>query len=453
MKFRWKALRSSACAAVVLGPTLAIASTLAANPPAGATSSGDQWLVRGLSIGVPGLRIGALASGVPTPASQLLGVFCTSPANCWAVGDTSNGDVERNQVLHWTGRHWFGVKVPNPGGMASGDSSQLFAVRCTSASNCWAVGNARTGDQGGVDQALHWNGKKWLVVDTPTPGGILTGDINTLSDVTCTSARNCVAVGFYGANTSTMTGESELLLNQVLRWNGVRWSLASAPNPAGVAQNHVNVLAAVRCASSGDCWAAGTSGHINSKGQPTLRNEMLHWNGRKWLTAPVPSPGGAAPGAFNELNALACASAVNCWAAGFAGQITSDPSTSELLNVILRFNGRKWLKQTVPNPGGGSEAENGLFGITCSSARNCWAVGSSGTTASQATLNEAFRWNGTKWSSFKTPNPSGMGGRNVLNAARCTSVANCWAVGLSQKSTASEENEILHWTGKKWFAG
>jgi hypothetical protein len=68
---------------------------------------------------------------------------------------------------------------------------------------------------------------------------------------------------------------------------------------------------------------------------------------------------------------------------------------------------------------------------------------------------EALRWNGTKWSSFKTPEPggTGMGDLSTLNGVRCTTAANCWAVGESQESGGIERQEILHWKGKKWFVG
>jgi hypothetical protein len=406
-------------------------------------------------MAVPGLRAGPPARGVPSPSSELFGVFCTSAANCWTVGDTSTNDVELNQVLHWTGKHWFKVAVPNPGGTRSGAFNELLAVRCTSASNCWAVGDAKRVKKADLDQALHWNGKKWFAVTTPTPGGVLSADFNVLDDVTCVSSRNCWAVGDYGEAISTMTGRSEVELNQVLHWNGTSWSLVSAPDPAGIAPNQVNGLAAVRCTSAADCWAAGTFGHRDTQNHFALLNEMLRWNGKKWFKVNVPSPGGTAQGAINGLAGLACASAVNCWAAGVAGSLTTNMSTNKLLNDVLHWNGKKWFKQTVPNPGGsGSGSDDALLYITCSSLRNCWAVGSAGKLAAgPATLNEALRWNGTRWSSVKTPNPGGTGmfDSNILNGVRCTSAANCWAVGVSQALSASGKNEILHWTGKKWF--
>lgn len=445
MKSRRKLLRSSRYAAVALGASLILANTIAAGAAAYATSSGRPAPIRGLNL-LTG-RLGASSSG------QLSGVFCVSLTNCWAVGDTLNNGAELNQVLHWTGKHWFKVAVPNPGGSGHNSANQLMAVRCTSASNCWAVGAFSKG-QAELDQALHYNGKKWSAVATPKPARLLKGELNVLSDVTCTSARSCWAVGFHATFTSTTTGESALVLNQVLHWNGKHWSLVHAPNPGGLSPDDGSALFAVRCASASNCWASGTfgtSGLPVASAQSTLRNQMLHWNGKKWAKQTVPSPGGTAQSAINVLDGLACASPTNCWAAGVVGMITGIASTTKLLNEVLHWNGRKWREQHVPNPGGGAVgSENALDGITCSSARNCWAVGSASTAA--ATLNEAVRWNGTKWSLFKTPDPGGTG-LNILNGVRCTSAANCWAVGFSDRPHLSEKNQILHWTGRKWFVG
>src|SRR5215472_15076095 len=192
-------LKSSRSAAVALSGALILASALNASGPALAASSGKPLLVRGV-----------------VESSELDGVFCTTAANCWAVGEQTINHATLNLVLHWTGRHWARVSVPNPGGIRNGDSSELFGIRCTSASNCWAVGHAQKLFHADLDEALHWNGKKWSAVPTPTPAGILSGDNNRLDDVTCTSAARCLAVGTYGTTTSSSTGNSVVALNQAL---------------------------------------------------------------------------------------------------------------------------------------------------------------------------------------------------------------------------------------------
>jgi hypothetical protein len=376
--------------------------------------------------------------------SGLESVYCTMAANCWAVGSTQRAGTSLNEVLHWTGRKWVKISVPDPGGTATGASNELNSVRCTSATNCWAVGSyAKKGAD--LAQALHWTGKKWSLVATPTPGGTLPANVNILTDVACSSAGSCWAAGDYGALNST-----DLLLNLLLHWNGKKWSQVSAPNPDGAGDKHLNGLLAVRCAGPADCWAVGTGANVGS--QLNFRDEALHWNGKKWLSVAVPNPAGVAKEDVNQLDGLACTSASNCWATGVYGK-----AADRALNLALHWNGKRWSRVATPNPEGTQAgASNILVGVNCSSARNCWAVGSiSGAeSATTATKNEALHWNGTAWSKAPVPQPGGTadGDLSELNSVRCSSPANCWAVGDQQRKNGPNLRQLLHWTGVKWVS-
>ena len=66
-----------------------------------------------------------------------------------------------NEALHWNGTAWSKVSTPDPGGSADGDTSFLYGVRCTSRTNCWAVGLAQPSGESYGNQLVHWNGVKW----------------------------------------------------------------------------------------------------------------------------------------------------------------------------------------------------------------------------------------------------------------------------------------------------
>jgi hypothetical protein len=386
-----------------------------------------------------------------TAADSLVlnGVYCTSAANCWAVGNLRTGNATKNQVLHRTaGGKWRRVSVPEPGGTAAGDNNNLNAVRCASPTNCWAVGDYQPLGSARLDQILHWNGTRWSVVSAPAPGGTATGDFNELNDVACSAAASCWAVGYYGIDMTTTTDESVVALTQALHWNGRMWSLVRTPNPGGHSKNHVNALNAVRCASARNCWAAGSDGSGDSF---IHRNLMLHWNGAKWATAHVPNPGGTAALAINQIRGLSCTSPTNCWAAGSFGKQLSG-GHEKLRNQVMHWSGGKWVKVTLPNPDGtGPRARNDLFAITCTAAGNCWAVGSTGGHNGRPGLNETLHWNATKWSVIRAPEPGGTNGdvANILTGIRCTKPANCWAVGAVEMSTGAAD-QILHWNGTSW---
>jgi hypothetical protein len=397
------------------------------------------------------LAMPAVGRHVPTPGTDgtLNGVFCTSAANCWAVGSyDTGGDTELNQALHWNGKKWSKVSTPNPSGTSGNVRNELFAVRCTKATDCWAVGDRQRGNGAQLDQALHWNGKTWSRASLPTPAGTLSGDSNELFDVVCVTSTNCWAAGEYGT-----TGPSSVTLNQVLHWNGKKWAQVTVPNPGGTAPNDGSAIDAVRCTSATNCWAVGAYG---TEGGVTLQvfNEALHWNGKKWSKVSVPNPGGTANGDFSALVGLSCTKASDCWAGGEEGIFS--PFT--IFNEALHWNGKKWSSAAVPNPGGTSDGDfSALNAVSCTSVSYCWAVGRYGNfnNNTDVTLNEALHWNGKKWSKVSVPNPAGTdpGVTNDLFAIRCTFHANCWSVGMVEaSSTGPEHNEALHWNGTKWSA-
>jgi hypothetical protein len=377
------------------------------------------------------------------PSTTLQGVDCISRSDCWAAGLVVNkAGAGLNQTLHFNGTKWRRVSTPDPGGKASGDRQQLTAVSCVSHSDCWAVGSYfDPTSQARLDQALHWNGKKWKLVLTPHPAQPASTDNDALLGVTCISGSDCWAVG----STGTLGGVG---LNQVLHWNGRKWASVTVPQPAGNTGTVTNGLRGIDCVRASDCWAVGT--YRNSSGKTF--NQALRYNGRRWKLVATPnrgvaSGGGGLPMPMRQLSGVACPSTTACRAVG------SYPNRSgETVNEALRFNGKKWLVMSIPDPAG--MHMNLLAGVACTVPSDCWAVGQVATPS--GSLNQALKWDGKTWSEVFTPNPGGKGAtdRNQLNAIACASSRDCWAVGGAKnaKATAASD-QMLHWNGRKWKTG
>jgi hypothetical protein len=156
---------------------------------------------------------------MPAPAegqiSSLNGVSCTSAKACTAVGGSADSTFNPLGTVaeQWNGTTWR--IQPSPTAASVGYT--LYAVSCTSASACTAVGNTDTGLL-----AERWNGATWTVQSAVTPPG--TG--GSLSGVSCSSPSACTAVGFLSAFSGPTSTIAE-------RWDGTQWSVQPTPNLPG----------------------------------------------------------------------------------------------------------------------------------------------------------------------------------------------------------------------------
>jgi hypothetical protein len=176
-------------------------------------------------------------------AGELFGVTCAGIDDCWAVGGSSGGGASPALIEENTGGGWSIVSSPGP---AHGTDSELSAVTCAGADDCWAAGSYA--DASGNSQALieRDTGTGWRIVSGPTPSG---GTADNLNGVTCAGARDCWAVGSY----TDSIGNSPTLAEQ---GTGAGWSIASSPDPP---QSTGSALQAVACVNASDCWAVGSS--------------------------------------------------------------------------------------------------------------------------------------------------------------------------------------------------
>jgi hypothetical protein len=128
------------------------------------------------------------------------------------------------------------------------------------------------------------------------------------------------------------------------------------------------------------------------------------------------------------LRGVAATSARNAWAVG---------STGSGRPLIVHWNGSTWAK--VADPGFSGMAS--LTGVAAVSASDAWAVGS---TSGRQTL--ILHWNGSTWGRVASPSPGPAKLGDSLMGVAATSGGNAWAVG----SMGSDKALILHWDGSSW---
>lgn len=337
----------------------------------------------------------------PGPISnELDGVVVLSRCDAWAVGNSLGGD-HLSLAEHWNGRTWKVKPVPFGGGVPH--DNFLRAVAATSATNVWAVGYYDGGANVGDDRTLivHWNGKTWKQFASRNPGGF--SHFNGLFGVATISARSAWAVGSFD------NGIARQAL--IEHWNGKSWKTVRSPDPGG--PTRASMLFGVTATSASNAWAVGT--YSDGTGMLTL---IEHWNGRTWKRVKSPSPAGDFG---NALNAVSAVSVTNAWAVGYGVNSFSRGDAT----LIEHWNGRAWRTVKSPNPGG--LLGNNLYGVTATSARNAWAVGTWDNGTANHTL--IIHWNGKTWRTQPSSNPGGDTNDNGLFAIDATAATNRWTVG------------------------
>ncbi len=333
-------------------------------------------------------------TAMPTGAStwSFNAVSCNVPFSCMAVGnfdDNSGGHLLAERL---SGSTWSVVTIPDPG------AGQLTGIDCTSASACEAVGQWVNG---ATTETLAevWNGSSWSVQSTPNPSGATSSQ---LSDVSCTSASRCEAVGQWvnGATTETL---AEV-------WNGSSWARQTTPNPSGATST---VLNGVSCPAAGRCEAVGDS---ESGGTTVALAEV--WNGSTWANQTIPDPSGS----FEELNGVSCPASTACMAVG--------NGFSE------RWNGTGWAVQKI------AHTRDNLGRVSCTGANQCMAVGGF---FHEGILNQvAEQWNGTKWAVRATPISTSFDEAGFSDVS-CTKSTNCAAVGFYHDPVDGDRALAEHW--------
>ena len=178
------------------------------------------------------------ASGA-VPGS-LSSVSCADANDCMAVGTIN---LPNSPVLQWDGATWTAIKGTGPTGSGNHEITPT-SVSCTAPDDCMLVGHYRDFSENPLAYAGHWDGATWSPVAIPTQQfGALP------SDVSCTSSSDCTAVGIHFPNHG-----NEVTL--VEHWDGTTWAVVTSPNaPAALSPD--SVLTSVTCTSANNCFAVG----------------------------------------------------------------------------------------------------------------------------------------------------------------------------------------------------
>lgn len=320
---------------------------------------------------------------------------------------------------------WSTSSSPNPPGSTG---AWLYGLTCVTADDCWAVGESNSGDTDSNGQILfeHDTGSGWSLTGSPAVPGSTSSRLQAMA---CAGTGDCWAVGDY----IDASGASHTLIEHD---TGGGWTVAPSPTPAGDGEIDLD---GVTCVSASDCWAVGYSDASgpNSTGVGTV---IEQYKGSDWTIVPSPSASG---GRTDELAAVTCVSADDCWAVG-AYYVAGGGGDNQ--GLVEQYRGDGWSVVSSPLPPG--SVESSLSSVACAGADDCWAVGGWGdVNYGGPTLIEQDT--GSGWSIVSSPVPPGST-QSALNGVSCASAADCWAVGFSGDETFNTAALIEQDTGTGW---
>ncbi len=183
-------------------------------------------------------------------AFAFTGAWGATPNDVWFSGD-------EGALVHWDGSKMTLMSLAT--------QDQLFAIRGTSASDVWMVGNTN------LDLTVrHFDGTSWSVAWTGN------GMINSLY---VASASDVWGVGWEGS---------------AIHWDGASWSNTTLPREVG----------AIWGSSGSDIWAVGYFGSV------------LHYDGSAWSDVPITE---------SDVVGVGGSSASDVWMVTRAGAILHHP--------------------------------------------------------------------------------------------------------------------------------
>jgi hypothetical protein len=379
------------------------------------TETGGTW---GTAQEVPG------TAGPATVRS----VSCASAGNCTAGGYyQAGGNQVQAFVVAETGGIWgTAQEVAGIAALNAGGSAATTSVSCASVGNCG--GGGWYTDNSGNQQSFvvtERNGVWHKAKEVPGTQALNTRGNGTTSTMSCTSAGNCGADGFYCDNSGCQ-------LFVVTQSNGV-WGKAkevpgtAALNTGGDAYAGAGSLS---CASAGNC---STGGYYEDKSFHLHAFVATQSHGVWGKAKQVPGSAALNTGGRAGIDSLSCASARACSAGGFY----TDFSGHEHAFVVTESGGIWGKAKEVPGTAalnaGGSAA---ISAVSCASAGNCSAGGSYRDSSSHdqafVVTESSGRWGRAKQLPGSAALNAASAGIDVLS---CASVGNCGAGGSYQDSS------------------
>jgi hypothetical protein len=485
----------------VLGGSLGLVLALAASPFASQASAAET---HGAGDARPAVSDGTWGQAKEVPGTAALNaggqagiasVSCASAGNCSAGGsyEDASGHAQAFVAGEVDGMWGQAKEVPGTATLNSGGDAGVLSVSCASAGNC-SAGGEYEGTSGHIQAfvAGEVNGVWGLAKEVPGSAALNTGEDAQVISVSCASAGNCSAGGFYLALVSP--GVHHGFAFVVSEVNGVWGQAQEVPGLAALGSKLGAETMSVSCASAGNCTAGGSFesfdhteafvvgevngvwgqaqevpglAALNTLGDAEVRSVSCgsagncaaggfylgtsdhtqafvasEVNGVWGQAKEVPGTAALNTGGFAQVLSASCASAGNCSAGGYY----TDSSGHAQAFVAGEVNGVWGQAKEVPgtaalNAGDGAE----IVSVSCSSAGNCSAGGGYDVPSNHAEAFVVSEANGVWGQAKEVPGTAALnaGGQAAINSVSCASPGYCSAGGSYLDASSHQQAFVV----------
>lgn len=338
----------------------------------------------------------------------------------WGVPAGSSGQQQTPCVT------WSELSTTRPAGA---NHSLLRAIKVFAHDDVWAVGHSTIPigpDRDQFTTAMHWDGLRWSIVPSPSPGpapGLITCQLWALDGV---ASNDLWAAGTYKIQVpGGWVGQQVFAMH----WDGSSWTVPPGlplPNTsigAGVSGSRV---LGVKAIFANDVWFVGDWLDVvsSSSGQTIRPGLLTHWDGSSFTQFNQPIVTGVGHQYFNAIDASGPADIWVVGGAGVAGNLPGSPTP-----VIFHYDGSRWTHRVCPTPGN----QVNLYDVEVRAPNDVWIFGISSTQLPSPTATTFMvHWNGSTWT--RLPGPPGGVSSKVFAAN------DIWSAG----------SRVWHWNGNAW---
>jgi cytochrome c551/c552 len=265
--------------------------------------AGETDGVWGTAKEIPG------SAALNTADAYLNSVSCGAAGNCSAGGYyTDHGRLQAFVAGEASGSWGTAKEVPGTAALNKDGGAGINSLSCASAGNCSAGGFYTDGS----GQLQAWvageAGGSWgTAKEVPGAGALNKSGDAQITAVSCGSAGNCSAGGFY---TDGSFAEQVFVVGEA----GGSWGTArEVPGSAALNKRGAADFQSVSCASAGNCSAGGGYEASTGVSEAYVVSEV---NGTWRSAEEVPGSAALNKGAGAQVDSVSCASAGNCSAGG-----------------------------------------------------------------------------------------------------------------------------------------